>query len=63
MIQPPPPSAYEPAEIGLDRHALEAPPQVIRTELVERVRRLIERGAYETPERMDKAVQRLLEDL
>jgi hypothetical protein len=35
----------------------------IRRDLVERTRREIEAGTYETAERIDKAVERLLDDL
>jgi len=35
----------------------------IRADLVARVRQEIEAGTYETPERIDIAVERLLEDL
>jgi hypothetical protein len=37
--------------------------QPIRWELVERVRREIAAGTYETPEKMEKALERLLEQL
>jgi hypothetical protein len=38
-------------------------PRPIRWELVERVRREIAAGVYETPEKMDVALARLLEQL
>jgi hypothetical protein len=46
-----------------DNH--DTPPQgdEIRTDLVERVRREIAAGVYETPEKWDIALQRLLERL
>lgn len=35
----------------------------VRTELVERIRRAIEAGTYETPEKWQIALDRLLDDL
>jgi hypothetical protein len=40
-----------------------APEQPFRSELVERVRREIAEGTYETPEKWDIALQRLFEKL
>jgi hypothetical protein len=40
-----------------------APDQPIRTELVERVRREIAAGTYDTPEKWDIALERLLRRL
>jgi negative regulator of flagellin synthesis FlgM len=45
-----------------DRHPRPRDPQ-IRYELVERVRREIAAGTYDTPEKMDVALERLLERL
>src|SRR5262249_12055289 len=39
------------------------PDAPIRRELVERIRREIEAGIYDTPEKMEKALERLLEQL
>jgi len=41
-------------------HRADAP---IRKELVERIRREIEAGTYDTPEKMEKALERLLEQM
>lgn len=53
--------------VELSRHArlldqLRRLPEV-RTDLVEQIRRSIETGTYETPEKLDAAIERLLEDL
>ena len=40
-----------------------ADPPAVRTELVARIRAQIKAGTYETPQRMQAAIEKLLEDL
>ncbi|HZT79478.1 MAG TPA: flagellar biosynthesis anti-sigma factor FlgM [Gemmataceae bacterium] len=47
---------------GSDRPVRPDDPEV-RTDLVERVRREIANGAYETPEKLEEALDRLIERL
>ena len=54
--------AVEISEVGAMLARLRELPH-IRTELVERVRAQIDAGTYETPERLDKTVERILEEL
>jgi hypothetical protein len=48
---------------GLDKPRTPRDESAIRTDLVERVRREIAEGTYETPEKLDIALERLLNRL
>ena len=54
-----------PEDIKLARQLLDKVQQMpdVRQDLCEEVKRQIEQGTYETPERLEKAVNRLLEEL
>jgi len=52
--------ATEPQAHAGDRRAEE---QTIRKDLIERVRQEIAQGTYDTPEKWEKALDRLLDDL
>jgi hypothetical protein len=57
------PVLLERQETRMTKRHEQAPQHGIRADLVARVRREIQQGSYETPEKLEIAFRRLLEDM